>query len=164
MLLAALLVRLGETVDRIRCEALLRSGRSDWCIGLHPATLWRDARLADPPSNSKAGAIQERDLVGPAFGQRAAPSRQAAVVLEAATSAKQQSALETRRRLQRVKDSPIDRQRSVVRSMQTRQQDDGRAGHTAGCCFRLISKGGSPEPPVSPLIRAPAVPSRSSGC
>lgn len=75
--------------------------------------------------------------MGPAFGQGAALSLQAAVVLEAASSAKQQSALETRRRLQRLKDSPIDRQRGVLRSMQTRQQDDGRAGHLPASVHHL---------------------------
>src|SRR5947199_3869485 len=100
--------RMGTVTPRVgrRCSlprgSSQTAGEKRYWIGLHPATSWRDARLADPPSNSKAGAIQERDLVGPAFGQGAAPLLQAAVVLEAATSAKQQSALETRRRLQRV--------------------------------------------------------------
>ena len=74
-------------------------------------------------------------MVGPAVGQSAAPSLQAAVVLDAATADKQQSALDTRRRLQCVKNSLIHRQRRVQRSHPTRHQDDGRSGTRRAAAF-----------------------------
>jgi hypothetical protein len=46
----------------------------------------------DPPGNSKAGVTQQRDPVGGAFNQNAAPPPKAAAVLEATASTKQQSA------------------------------------------------------------------------